>query len=50
MSKWKHADRPNSKGLAVAGLTSSTVADDTHTEENQGSSKQYQASSKAKTK
>lgn len=48
MSKWKHADNLNSKGLAVTGLTSSTVADDTHTENNQGSSKQHQASTKNK--
>ncbi len=40
MAKWKSAKNLNQKGLAVAGLTSSTVADDTHTEENQGSSKQ----------
>lgn len=41
MAKWKSAKNLNQKGLAVAGLTSSTVADDTHTEENQGSSKQH---------
>ncbi|GED67813.1 hypothetical protein BRE01_15150 [Brevibacillus reuszeri] len=40
MAKWKSAKNLNQKGLAVAGLTSSTVADDTHTEENQGASKQ----------
>lgn len=42
MSKWKSAKNLNQKGLAVAGLTSSTVADDTHTEENQGASKQHE--------
>ncbi|GEC90834.1 MULTISPECIES: hypothetical protein [Brevibacillus] len=42
MSKFKSAKNLNQKGLAVAGLTSSTVADDTHTDDNQGSSKQYQ--------
>ncbi|EJL26900.1 hypothetical protein [Brevibacillus sp. BC25] len=40
MSKFKSAKNLNQKGLAVAGLTSSTVADDTHTENNQGSSQQ----------
>lgn len=40
MSKWKSAKNLNQKGLAVAGLTSSTVADDTHTEENQGTSQE----------
>ncbi|MGC5325889.1 hypothetical protein [Brevibacillus sp. SYSU BS000544] len=49
MSKWKHADNLNKKGLAVEGLTSSTVADDTHTESNQGNSRQYkQQTSKQK--
>lgn len=43
MSKWKSAKNLNQKGLAVAGLTSSTAADDTHTENNQGSSQQYQS-------
>lgn len=38
MSKWKSAKNLNQKGLAVTGLTSSTAADDTHTESNQGSS------------
>ncbi|MED1782720.1 hypothetical protein P4V43_12940 [Brevibacillus fortis] len=42
MSKFKSAKNLNQKGLAVAGLTSSTVADDTHTEDNQGSSYQHQ--------
>lgn len=39
MSKWKFAHNLNQKGLAVTGLTSSTTADDTHTEDNQGTSK-----------
>jgi hypothetical protein len=38
MAKWKSAKNLNEKGLAVGGLTSSTVADDTHTETNQGTS------------
>jgi len=39
MSKnFKSAKNLNQKGLAVTGLTSSTVADDTHTETNQGNS------------
>lgn len=42
MSKFKSAKNLNQKGLAVAGLTSSTVADDTHTDNNQGSSRQQQ--------
>ncbi|WJQ82523.1 hypothetical protein [Brevibacillus brevis] len=42
MSKFKSAKNLNQKGLAVAGLTSSTVADDTHTEDNQGASYQHQ--------
>ncbi|MCE0452744.1 hypothetical protein [Brevibacillus sp. AF8] len=42
MSKFKSAKNLNQKGLAVAGLTSSTVADDMHTENNQGSSHQHQ--------
>ncbi|CAI8990446.1 Signal peptide protein, YSIRK family [Brevibacillus sp. IT-7CA2] len=42
MSKFKSAKNLNQKGLAVTGLTSSTVADDTHTENNQGSSQQHQ--------
>lgn len=42
MSKLKSAKNLNQKGLAVAGLTSSTFADDTHTENNQGSSQQQQ--------
>ncbi|MFF0829486.1 hypothetical protein ACFYU8_21285 [Brevibacillus sp. NPDC003359] len=42
MSKFKSAKNLNQKGLAVTGLTSSTVADDTHTEDNQGSSYQHQ--------
>jgi hypothetical protein len=41
MSKFKSAKNLNQKGLAVSGLTSSTVADDTHTENNQGSSQQH---------
>lgn len=48
MSKWKSAKNLNQKGLAVAGLTSSTVADDTHTEDNQGSSKQHHGSNQQK--
>jgi hypothetical protein len=39
MAKWKSAKNLNEKGLAVTGLTSGTVADDTHTETNQGTSK-----------
>ncbi|GED29861.1 MULTISPECIES: hypothetical protein [Brevibacillus] len=42
MGKFKSAKNLNQKGLAVTGLTSSTVADDTHTENNQGSSSQHQ--------
>ncbi|MFY0545184.1 hypothetical protein [Brevibacillus sp. H7] len=42
MAKWKSAKNLNQKGLAVTGLTSSTVADDTHTESNQGSSHKQQ--------
>lgn len=41
MSNWKSAKNLNQKGLAVTGLTSSTVADDTHTEDNQGNSKAH---------
>ncbi|EMT50647.1 MULTISPECIES: hypothetical protein [Brevibacillus] len=41
MAKWKSAKNLNQKGLAVTGLTSSTVADDTHTEDNQGHSKAH---------
>jgi hypothetical protein len=42
MAKWKSAKNLNQKGIAVTGLTSSTVADDTHTESNQGSSGKQQ--------
>jgi hypothetical protein len=42
MAKWKSAKNLNQKGLAVTGLTSSTAADDTHTEDNQGASEQRQ--------
>lgn len=42
MAQWKSAKNLNQKGLAVTGLTSSTVADDTHTEDNQGASQQRQ--------
>ncbi|MGE7270811.1 hypothetical protein ACQKK5_05070 [Brevibacillus panacihumi] len=42
MAKWKSAKNLNQKGLAVTGLTSSTVADDTHTADNQGNAKQHQ--------
>lgn len=48
MTKFKSAKNLNQKGLAVAGLTSSTVADDTHTEDNQGSSKQHQNANQQK--
>ncbi len=40
MSKWNNAKNLNQKGLAVTGLTSSTVADDTHTETNQYESRE----------
>ncbi|CAJ1004073.1 MULTISPECIES: hypothetical protein [Bacillales] len=40
MAQWKSAKNLNQKGLAVTGLTSSTIADDTHTEDNQGTSQQ----------
>jgi len=42
MAKWKSAKNLNQKGLAVTGLTSSTVADDTHTDTNQGTAQQQQ--------
>jgi hypothetical protein len=42
MAKWKSAKNLNQKGLAVGGLTSSTVADDTHTESNQGTAQKQQ--------
>ncbi|USG64862.1 hypothetical protein NDK47_22485 [Brevibacillus ruminantium] len=45
MANWKSAKNLNQKGLAVTGLTSSTVADDTHTEDNQGSSKAHREQS-----
>ncbi|MFM1653448.1 hypothetical protein ACI7RC_15255 [Brevibacillus sp. B_LB10_24] len=38
MSKRTTPDPLNEKGLAVTGLTSSTIADDLHTGENQGES------------
>ncbi|MFD2369128.1 hypothetical protein ACFSO0_03925 [Brevibacillus sp. GCM10020057] len=48
MAKWKNAKNLNQKGLAVTGLTSSTAADDTHTENNQGSSRQQRNQNPAK--
>lgn len=45
MGKFKSARNANQIGLAVAGLTSSTAADDLHTEQNAGNSRPQKSKS-----
>jgi len=45
MGKFKSQRNANQIGLAVAGITSSTVADDLHTEDNQGNSRPQKSKS-----